>query len=263
LIRARSNPIASRLRRWAALGSIVLCSPIHARTAEAAPVVSADVQSAAPAPVYQWRQIHDPDGIGKFYRGREIAQVMGHQGAEWLERAERESEERPSLLLKILKVQPGQAAADVGAGTGYLSIPLAGLVGAKGRVYAVDVQQEMLDMLSSKLVEQNVTNVIPVLGAITNTALPAEAIDLVLLVDVYHEFSHPREMMSSICRSLKPGGRVVFVEYRGEDPAVPIKPLHKMTEAQVRKEMADQPLEWVETNSELPRQHVIVFKKRR
>jgi FkbM family methyltransferase len=222
--------------------------------------------TAAPAPAesarYEWRQAHDPDGIGKFYLGREIAYVMGHQAADWLERPEREAEEKPSLMLQSLKIQPGAAVADVGAGSGYLSWRLALLTGAKGRVYAVDVQPEMLELLARNMAERHVTNVVPVLGTITNVNLATNSVDLALMVDVYHEFSHPFEMMRSIQQALKPGGRVVFVEYRAEDPEVPIKRVHKMSEAQVRKEMASQSLDWVETLEVLPRQHIIIFQKR-
>ena len=212
--------------------------------------------------LYETRTEHDRNGIGKFYLGREIAHVMGHQGADWLERPEREEEEKPSVMVESLKLKPGDAVADIGAGTGYLSWRLAQKVGGKGVVYAVEIQQEMLDLLGKKMAERKITNVKPVLGTITDPNLPTNAVDLVIMVDVYHEFDHPYEMLQAICRSLKPGGRVVFVEYRGEDPAVPIKLVHKMTEAQVRKEAAVQPLEWVETIGTLPRQHIIIFRKK-
>ena len=211
---------------------------------------------------YQTREPHDPDGTGKFYLGREIAQVMGHDAANWLERPERETEERPSLLLESLNLKPGDAVADVGAGSGYLSWRMARQVGERGRVYAVDIQQEMLDLISKNMAERKITNVVPVLGSITNAALPANAVDCVIMVDVYHEFSHPFEMVQSICQALKPAGRIVFVEYRAEDASVPIKPVHKMKEAQVRTEMAAQPLEWVETTEVLPWQHIIVFRSK-
>ncbi|MFO1499999.1 MAG: class I SAM-dependent methyltransferase [Verrucomicrobiota bacterium] len=213
------------------------------------------------SPLYRFKQAHDPDGIGKFYFDREIAQVMGHEGIDWLERPEREREERPDLLLQLLQLKPGEMVADIGAGSGYLSWRIARLVGPGGRVYAVDVQQEMLDALVGKMAERRVTNVVPVLGSVTNTALPPNRIDLAIMVDVYHEFSHPFEMMESIHRALKPNGRVVFVEYRGEDPTVPIKRLHKMTQDQVRKEMAPHHLAWQNTLTNLPRQHVLIFRK--
>src|SRR5881394_1041014 len=211
---------------------------------------------------YEYRQEHDPNGIGKFYLGREIAHVMGHQAADWLERPEREREEKPDLLLQALKLKPGEVVADIGAGTGYYSWRLARLVGEKGLVYAVDIQQEMLDLLDKKMAERKITCVKGVLGTVTDPKLPSRSVDLVLMVDVYHEFDHPFEMMEAICKALKPGGRVVFVEFRAEDPKVPIKEVHKMSEAEVRKAMSVQPLEWVETIATLPWQHVIVFRNK-
>ena len=210
---------------------------------------------------YEWRAKHDPNGIGKFYMGREIAHVMGHQAADWLERPEREHEERPDLLLEALKLKPGDIVADIGAGTGYYSWRLAQRVGTNGLVYAVEIQQEMLDLLATKMAERNITNVKGVLGTISDPKLPANSVDLVLMVDVYHEFDHPHEMLEAICKALKPGGRVVLVEFRAEDPKVPIKEVHKMSEAQVRKEMSVQSLEWAETIGVLPWQHIIVFRK--
>ena len=214
------------------------------------------------ASLYQFLPEHDPNGLGKFYMGREIAQVMGHEGADWLERPERAAEENSTALLTALQVKPGDAVADLGAGTGYYTRRLAGLVGPRGTVYAVDIQQEMLDLLTNKLAQAGLNNVKPVLGSGTDPKLPRAAVDLVLMVDVYHEFSHPYEMTAAMVEALKPGGRIIFVEFRGEDPKVAIKRVHKMTEAQVRKEMALFPLTWVETQSGLPLQHIIVFRKR-
>ena len=220
-------------------------------------------QTATNSSHYQYHREHDPNGIGKFYLGREIAHVMGHQAADWLERPEREAEEKPDLLLEALKLKSGDVVADIGAGTGYYSWRMAKDVGEKGVVYAVDIQEEMLDLLAQKMAERKISNVKGVLGTITDPKLPAHSVDLVLMVDVYHEFDYPFEMMQAICKALKPGGRVVFVEFRAEDPKVPIKEVHKMSEAQVRKEMSAQPLEWVETIATLPWQHIIVFQKKR
>jgi FkbM family methyltransferase len=211
--------------------------------------------------LYTQREDHDPDGIGKFYQGREIAQVMGHQAADWLERPERLAEERPDLLLKAIALRPGDVVADIGAGTGYLSWRMAEIVGNRGRVYANDIQPEMLDLLARNMAEHHTTNFQAVLGTVTDAQLPASTLDLAIMVDVYHEFDHPYEMMQSIVRALKPGGRIVWVEYRAEDPDVPIKPLHKMAVAQVRKEAALMPLQWVQTLETLPRQHIVIFKK--
>jgi ubiquinone/menaquinone biosynthesis C-methylase UbiE len=211
---------------------------------------------------YEFRREHDPDGIGKFYLGREIAQVMGHQAADWLERPERATEENTDRLMEELKVKPGDVVADIGAGTGYYSRRLARKVGPGGKILAVDIQPEMLILLTNRLAGEGLTNVVPVLGTVTDPKLPPSSADLVLLVDVYHEFDFPFEMMEATCRSLKPGGRIVFVEFRAEDPKVPVKRVHKMSEAQVKKEMAVQPLEWVQSIEVLPRQHIIIFKKR-
>jgi ubiquinone/menaquinone biosynthesis C-methylase UbiE len=211
---------------------------------------------------YEFRQEHSRDGIGKFYLGREIAHVMGHQAADWLERPERDKEEHTEQLVEQLNVRPGDVIADIGAGTGYFTRRLAKKTGPKGEVLAVDIQPEMLALLTNQMAAAGLKNVRPVLGTVTDPKLPAAGVDLALMVDVYHEFDFPWEMMQAITRALKPGGRVVFVEFRGEDPGVPIKPLHKMTEAQVKKEMSVLPLEWVETIGVLPRQHIIIFRKK-
>jgi SAM-dependent methyltransferase len=212
---------------------------------------------------YETRKEHDPDGIGKFYMGREIAQVMGHQAAGWLERPEREKEEEPAKLLEALKLKEGMVAADVGAGSGYYTFRISDKVGAKGKVLAVDIQPEMLALIRKKAKEKNVANVEPVLGTENDPKLPAGGVDLILLVDVYHEFSEPYEMTQAMVKALKPGGRLVFVEFRLEDPKVPIKLVHKMTEKQVKKEMDAHPLKWVDTNEVLPWQHIITFEKKK
>jgi len=212
---------------------------------------------------YQYRRDHDPNGIGKFYMGREIAQVMSFHGAPWLERPEREEEERLSVLVKLLKLKPGMVVADVGAGSGVISILMAREVGETGKVLAIDIQEEMLEILGDKLSRIGVKNVELVLGTEKSPKVPDASVDLAILVDVYHEFRYPFEMMEALARSLKPGGRIAFVEYRREDPNVPIKLVHKMSEAQVKKEI-QQPefgLKWKETIGELPRQHIVVFEK--
>lgn len=229
--------------------------PLHS-SAQALP------PGAAATNRYELRPEHDRDGIGKFYLGREIAQVMGHQAADWLERSERDAEEHTEVLVAHLPLHAGDVVADIGAGTGYYTRRLAKRVGPSGKVFAEDIQPEMLGLLTNKMTYLHLTNVVPVLGTVSDPALPPDSVDMVLLVDVYHEFDFPYEMMQAICRALKPQGQVVFVEYRAEDPNVPIKPLHKMTVAQVKKEMAVQPLEWRNTIEVLPRQHIIVFRKR-
>jgi protein-L-isoaspartate O-methyltransferase len=219
-------------------------------------------QTNSPASRYEMRAKHDQNGIGKFYMGREIAHVMGHQAADWLERPEREKEEGTSLLVPALKLKPGDAVADIGAGTGYYTRRLAKAVGTNGTVFAVEIQQEMLNILTNKMAAEKIFNVKPVLGTVSDPKLPRASVDLILMVDVYHEFDFPFEMVDAMCKALKPGGRIAFVEFRGEDPNVPIKLVHKMTEAQVRKEMSVQPLEWVETIRTLPQQHIIMFRKK-
>jgi len=237
------------------------CAAIIFLSAQAAEQTLEKNPKAEPAR-YETRKVHDPDGIGKFYLGREIAHVMGHQAAEWLERPEREEEEKTEMLVELLMLKPGEVVADIGAGTGYFSRRLAKKVGEKGTIYAVEIQQEMLDILTNKMAQLNIRNVKPVLGTITNPKLPPASVDTILMVDVYHEFDHPFEMVEAMTKSLKAGGRMVFVEFRSEDPKVPIKRVHKMTEAQVRKEMEIHPLVWKETISALPRQHIIVFTKK-
>jgi ubiquinone/menaquinone biosynthesis C-methylase UbiE len=187
---------------------------------------------------------------------------MGHESADWLERPERDTEEHTEVLIEQLKLKPGEVVADIGAGTGYFSRRLARKVGAMGKVLAVDIQLEMLTLLTNRMAAIGITNVMAVLGTATDPKLPAASVDLVLMVDVYHEFDCPSEIMEAICRAVKAGGRVVFVEYRGEDPTVPIKPLHKMTERQVKREMSVLPVDWVQTIEVLPRQHIIIFRKR-
>jgi len=212
-------------------------------------------------PQYEHRTVHDPDGTGKFYMGREIAQVMGHEGADWLDRPEREKEEQPTRMLDALNLKPGMVVADIGAGSGYMTFRLAERVAPTGKVYAEDIQPELLPLIRKRMQDHGIKNVVTVLGTTTDPKLPAKSVDLMLMVDVYHEFDHPCEMISAMVRALRPGGRVAFVEYRLEDPSVPIKLVHKMTVKQVRREMSVQPLDYVGTVETLPRQHIIIFRK--
>lgn len=243
-------------RSWRAVG---LCTVLFLLSLVALPLVQAE-PVAAPASPYTFVQA-SRDGIGKVYAGREISQVMGHEGAAWLERPEREREEMPTRMVEALALKPGERVADIGAGTGYISRRMAVAIAPSGAVYAVEIQQEMLDALTNRLAQSGITNIVPVLGTITNPRLPEGLIDLAIMVDVYHEFDHPHEMMQQIVKSIRPGGRVVLVEYRAEDPAVPIKPLHKMSEAQIKREMALHNLEWIRTHDFLPRQHLIEFRR--
>ncbi|MGG6268593.1 class I SAM-dependent methyltransferase [Leptolyngbya sp. AN03gr2] len=207
---------------------------------------------------YQFQTNHDRDGIGKIYMGREIAEVMGHQGAGWLERSSRTSEEQPEKAIAALQLKPDSVVADIGAGTGYFSFRIAPQV---SKVYAVDVQPEMIEILNYLKDEKKIANVEPILGSETEPNLPENSVDLALLVDAYHEFEYPKEMMAGIRRSLKSHGRVVLLEYRGENPFVFIKPLHKMTQKQVRQEMTAAGLNYVETRNGLPQQHILIFEK--
>lgn len=217
----------------------------------------------AQAPADRYEAIpRSADGIGKRYMGREIAGVMGWQGAAWLEREEREREERGDLLLQALELKPGIQVADIGAGTGYHSRRWAARVGPAGTVYAVDVQPQMVAMLEAASRKAGIANIRPVLGTEKDVKLAPASIDMAVMVDVYHELEYPHEVLQSIVRALKPGGKLVFVEYRAEDAKVPIKPLHKMSEAQVKKEAAAHPLVYERTVNTLPWQHVIVFAKR-
>jgi ubiquinone/menaquinone biosynthesis C-methylase UbiE len=214
-------------------------------------------------PKYEYREEHDRNGIGKFYMDREIARVMGYGGIGWLERKERVKEEDPEKLLKLLDVKEGMVIADVGAGSGYHSFLMSPLVGAKGKVIASDIQQEMLDAITKKAKDRNITNVETVRGTASDPKLPAGKVDLILMVDVYHEFEHPFEMTEKLVEALAPGGRLVFVEFRAEDDKVPILAVHKMSERQVLKEMVPfTELEHTKTFKDLPWQHVIVFTRK-
>jgi ubiquinone/menaquinone biosynthesis C-methylase UbiE len=192
---------------------------------------------------------------------RRIAQVMSADGADWLVRPERESDERPDQALDAIGVQSGSTVADIGAGVGYFTWRLAARVGTGGVVYGEDIQQRMLDQLTQNMKARHLTNVRAVLGTTEDPKLPVNSIDLVILVDVYHEFSEPEKMLDRIREALKPGGRIVFLEYRAEDPNVPIRPEHKMTVKQVRAEVEPEGYRFDKTIEVLPQQHIIVFKK--
>jgi FkbM family methyltransferase len=202
----------------------------------------------------------DPNGINKWYMGRQIAQVMSHYGIDWLEREEREMEENTSLLLKNLAVKPGMVVADIGAGSGYHSALLSKMVGT-GKVFAVDVEPEMIAYLNARIKQEKLNRIVPVLSTEQKVSLPENTIDMMLLVDVYHEFSFPYEMALSMRAALKPGGKLVLVEFRAEDPAVPIKTIHKMSEAQAIKEFKAAGFAFDKNIDNLPWQHCMVFTK--
>ena len=215
---------------------------------------------AAESPGY----IEDPSrrttGIGKFYMGREISFVMGHQAAGWLNRPGRIREEMPDEVVANMGLEPDHVVADIGAGSGYFSFRIAKLV-PEGRVMAVDIQPEMLEIIETRKAEEGVSNIEGVKGEVDDPNLAPNSIDAAIMVDAYHEFSHPFEMINGLYEALRPGGRIFLLEYRGEDASVPIRPLHKMTQEQVRKEMAVFGLEWSETLDFLPWQHMMVFTK--
>ena len=243
------NRVAHRLMATV-LGALVLCM---------ATLAHADARSASER--YS-RVPAGPDGIGKRYMGRDISGVMGWQGAAWLEREEREREERTDLLVTALQLKPGMVVADIGAGTGYLARRMAPAVMPSGKVMAVDVQPEMVALLQAAVRQSGLTQIQPLLGAEDDVKLTASSVDLAIMVDVYHELAFPYEVLTSIVRALKPGGQLVFVEYRAEDPKVPIKALHKMSEAQIKREAAVHALVWERTVGTLPWQHLVVFRKR-
>jgi ubiquinone/menaquinone biosynthesis C-methylase UbiE len=193
--------------------------------------------------------------------GRKYAGVMGAAGSDWLVRPERAAEEQPDKAIALLGIAKGATVADVGAGNGYMTWRLAESVGPAGKVYANDIQPEMLEMLRKNMQQRNLKNVETVLGTFDDPKLPAKALDLVLLVDVYHEFSEPQKMLRRIREALKPDGRLVLLEYRGEDPSVPIRPEHKMTVAQVKAELEPEGYRADRVVEDLPRQHILIFKK--
>jgi ubiquinone/menaquinone biosynthesis C-methylase UbiE len=226
------------------------------------PVVAQSLPAESqPSPRYETRVDHDPNGTGKFYMGREIAQVMGPGGIEWLDRREREEEEHPAQVFDALDLRPGEVVADLGAGSGYFTFRMAPKVGATGKILAVEVQEAMLQTLRERAALKKVANVEVIQGSETDPHLPAGGVDLVLLVDVYHELAYPFEVMTKVRESLKPKGRVAFVEYRKEDAAVRIKEVHKMSVRQLEKEMNAVGLVRVRTVETLPLQHIVLFEK--
>ncbi len=241
--------------RFVLLASVLLtaCQPgsSQQQNTSLATTDSASVYQTGPA---------SRDGIGKFYKGREIAHVMGHLGADWLERPERQREERTDLLLSALNLKPTDVVADIGAGTGFFTFLMAPKV-PKGRVLAVDIQPEMIEYLNEGKVKRNLTNVQPIQSTESDPKLPANSIDLAIMIDAYHEFSYPREMIRHIADALKPGGRIALVEYRAEDPSVPIKERHKLSVEQATIEMKESGLRLLKNDSRLPQQHIMFFGK--
>jgi protein-L-isoaspartate O-methyltransferase len=226
---------------------------------QTASVVPSSPSHAPISDSYTYRR-PNPDGIGKVYMGREIAEVMGHQGSAWLERKSRSTEEQPQKMIDALNLAPTDTVAEIGAGTGYISFQLASRL-PQGKVLAVDIQPEMISTLKTRIKETGAVNVEPILSTEQSPNLPPNSIDLAIMVDAYHEFNYPKEMMVAIAQALKPKGRVALVEYRAEDPRVFIKPHHKMSQAQIRKEMKAAGLTWQSTLSVLPQQHLAIFSR--
>lgn len=200
------------------------------------------------------------EGTGRHYMGREIAQVAGIGREQWLDRPEREREELPNRVVRALELESDAVVADIGAGTGYFTFRLFPHI-PEGRVFAVDIEEEMLDMIQKRAQRRGIKNIVPVLGTVRDPNLPPDSIDVALIVFTYTQFSHPQEMMINIREALKPGGRVVLVEYRGEDPTIPVSSVYKITDLQAREEMAAAGLSWRETRDILPQHHFIVFEK--
>ena len=193
--------------------------------------------------------------------GRRYALTMSYLGADWLDRSERVQEEEPDAALDAIALAPGSIVADVGAGSGYMTVKMAKRVGPTGKVYANDIQPEMLLLLRQRLAKEKITNVEPVLGAVDDPKLPADAVDLILMVDVYHEFQQPQIMLRRMRESLKPGGRLVLLEYRKEDPAIPIRFDHKMSVAEAKLEVEAEGFKLAHVDEVLPRQHILVFTR--
>jgi ubiquinone/menaquinone biosynthesis C-methylase UbiE len=191
--------------------------------------------------------------------GRRFAPVMGYQGADWLERAERIEEEEPEVALDVIKIAKGASVADIGAGSGYMTVRLARRVGPEGQVYANDLQPQMLALLQRRLTRERIANVTVVQGAVDDPRLPPASVDLELMVDVYHELSQPQAMLRRLREALKPGGRLVLLEYRKEDPSIPIRLEHKMTVAEARMEVEAEGFTLSKVDESLPRQHILMF----
>jgi ubiquinone/menaquinone biosynthesis C-methylase UbiE len=218
-------------------------------------VVAAGCKRATPASGAATDGV-DPPGT---YMGRTLAQPMSYQGADWLDRPDREATEQPEHVLDVLQVRDGQSVADVGCGSGYFTVRIAKRVGPRGRVLASDLQPEMLDLLKKKVTSEKLVNVVPILATESDAKLPKNELDLVLMVDVYHELPKPAQTLAQIRTSLRPDGRVALVEYRGEDPNVPIKPEHKTTLVQMKKELGANGFVFQSSDESLPQQRIIVF----
>ncbi len=238
------------MNRWALILAPLFLACVHQE----------DKLPPPPDPLYETRAKHDPNGIGKFYMDREIAHVMGPGGIPWLERPEREDEERPTKVIEALGLKGDEVVCDLGAGSGYYTFRLAPKL-PKGKVLAVEIQDDMIKELKKNIESKKTTNVEIIKGEEKDPKLPEKGVDLLLMVDVYHELAFPYETMLAIRKGLKPGARVVLVEFRKEDPKVPIKEVHKMSEEQIKKEMAVVGLTHVKTVGTLPWQHIAIYRR--
>lgn len=240
--------------KYIAVGFLFICGVFSACKADS-------TQSDRAESPYLTRESSTDGGSGRFYLNREIADVMtSEHGAIWLDRPGRDTIELPSRLIRVLDLNPSAVVADIGAGTGYFSFRLAEVV-SSGRVLAVDVQPALLDTISARIQREGVRNIQPILGSVDDPVLPPSSVDMALIVASYHEFSHPKEMLDNIFLALKKGGRMVIVEYRAEDDTIPIRDVHRMSEAQIRRELEASGFVWRETLDVLPQQHVVVFEK--
>lgn len=219
-----------------------------------------DIEPMSDALMYRQASSTHESGTGRFYMGREIAQVAGSERMDWLERPEREMQELPDRVVRALGLRPNDVVADIGAGTGYFTFRISPRV-PDGRVLAVDIDQEMLDLIRNRADRRGVNNVEPILGTVMDPRLPEDSVDLVLIVFTYTQLSHPHEMMSHIREALRPGGRLVLVEYRAEDPTIPAAPVYRISEEQAIREIESIGLLWRETRDILPQHHFMVFEK--
>jgi ubiquinone/menaquinone biosynthesis C-methylase UbiE len=248
-----ASAAAGPRRNAGIIGAMAKTSASARATVLAAAAVALVVGSLSTAPSAQQPGVHP-------ITGRVYAAPMGVQGAAWLERRERYDEEATDLAVRLLGVKKGWTVADVGAGSGYFTVRLARAVGDKGSVYANDIQAGMLDLLRQNVARERLANVTPVLGTVDDPRLPPASLDLALMVDVYHEFSQPQQMLRKLRDALKPTGRLVLIEYRAEDPNVPIRPEHKMTKAQVKREVEAEGFKQWRVYDDLPQQHLIIFE---
>jgi ubiquinone/menaquinone biosynthesis C-methylase UbiE len=245
----KQNRLAAATTSLLLLGTLIIA-------ARQSPPQTATPATATPAPTAQ----ASTPGVHPI-SGRRFAAVMGYQGAEWLDREERDIEEDPQSAIAALDLKRGMNVADIGAGTGYMSVLMAKKIAPTGRVWAEDIQPEMIELLRSRIAKEKITNVVPLLGLTDDPKLVPNSLDLELLVDVYHEFQEPQKMLRGLRSGLKSGGRLVLLEYRKEDPSIPIKLEHKMTVKEAQMEVEAEGFKLSKVDERLPRQHILIFTK--